>query len=172
MAAKTYIVANGPMPTTAPVTKVTTGTSTKTMLQIAPNIPIRPIVWGVSFDGSALATPGYVELIDTGTVFATVTAYAQADVMKYGDPNAPTNGSGSTGIPLGLGTALSGYTSTSEGTPTATRLADFQQVDPVNQYMQQWPLGREFEVPSGDCLRIRMTFSAAVNAICWVIFEV
>lgn len=172
MAAKTYVVYNGPMCTTAPPAKVTTGTSTKTMLQIAPNVFIRPIAWGVSFDGSAAATPGVVELIDTGTVFGTVTAYAVADVQKYGDANAQANGTGSTGTPLGLGTALSGYTCTSEGSITATRMADLQQIAPTNAYTIQWPLGREFEVPPGDCLRIRMTFGVAVNALCWVVFEV
>jgi hypothetical protein len=173
MAAKTYIVYNGPMATTAPPTKVATGTATKTMLQISPiGMPIRPIAWGVSFDGSAAATPGYCELIDTGTVFGTVTAYAAADIQKYGDPNAPTPTTGASGVPLATGTALSGYTATAEGTATATRMADLQLVAPTNQYLQQWPLGREFEVPVGDCLRIRMTFAATVNALCWVLFEV
>ena len=37
--ANLYQVFNGPMPTTAPVQKVTTGTSTKTMLQIVPAVP-------------------------------------------------------------------------------------------------------------------------------------
>jgi hypothetical protein len=159
------------MCTTAPPSKVATGTSTKTLLQIAPAIPVRPIAWGISFDGSAAATPGVCELIDTGTVFGTVTAYAQADVQKYGDPNAPTNTSGSTGTPLNLGTALSGYTCTSEGSITATRMADLQLIAPTNQYVQQWPLGREFEMPAGDCLRVRVTFGTAVNALAWVIFE-
>lgn len=172
MAAKTYLVYNGPMATTAAPAKVTTGTSIKTMLQITPSaMPIRPIAWGVSFDGSAAATPGVCELIETGTVFATVTAYVAADIQKYGDPNSPTPTTGSTGVPLATGTALSGYTSTSEGSITATRMADLQLVAPTNQYSQQWPLGREFETPVGNCLRVRMTFGAAVNALCWILFE-
>lgn len=172
MAAKTYIVYNGPMATTAAPSKVTTGNAIKTMLQLAPNVPIRPVAWGISFDASAAATPGVCELIDTGTVFATVTAFAPADVQPYGDANAPANTAGSTGTPLKLGTALSGYTSSAEGSTTATRMADLQLIAPTNQYLQQWPLGREFEVPPGDCLRVRVTFGAAVNMLCWVIFEV
>lgn len=170
--AKTYIVYNGPMVTTAAPAKVTTGTAIKTMLQLAPTYPINPVAWGISFDGSAAATPGVCELIATGAVFGTVTAFVAADVQKYGDPNQPANSAGSTGLPLALGTALSGYTCTSEGTPTATRLADVQLIAPTNQYAQQWPLGREFEVGAGECLRMRVTFGTAVNAICWVLFEI
>lgn len=171
--AKTYLVYNGPMCTTSPPSKVTTGTTTKTMLQLAPNMPVKPVAWGVSFDGSAAATPGICELIETGTVFATVTAYAVADIQLYGDPNtANANTSGTSGMPFRLGSALSGYTATAEGSITATRMADIQLVAPTNQYSQQWPLGREFEVASGACLRVRMTFGTAVNALAWVLCEV
>src|ERR1700733_1285074 len=99
-----YQVYNGAMPTTSSAVKVTTGTSIKTMLQIKPAIPIEVIEWGVSFDGSAAATPGICELIDTGTVFATVTAYAVADVYPTNNPFAPANSSGTSGSPLNLGT--------------------------------------------------------------------
>jgi hypothetical protein len=169
LAAKTYIVYNGPMVTTAAPVKVTTGTAIKTMLQIVPAFPIRPVAWGFSLD--SYATAGVVELIDTGTVAATVTAYATADVQPHNDPNAPANTSGTSGVPLNLGTALSGYTSTAEGSTTATRLADVQ-LDPQGPYLQQFPLGREFEVKAGDVLRIRATFATAVNMLCYVIFEV
>lgn len=171
--ANTYIVYNGPMATTAAPSKVATGTAIKTMLQLAPvGFPVKPVAWGISFDGAALATPGTCELIDTGTVFATVTAFATADVQPYGDSNAPANTSGTTGQPLGLGTALSGYTATAEGSITATRMADLQLIDPAMAYSQQWPLGREFQVPAGHSLRVRVTFGTTVNALCWVIFEV
>jgi hypothetical protein len=172
MSAKTYIVYNGPMVTTAAPVKVATGTAIKTMMQLVPAQPIRVTEWGCSFDGSAAATPGVVELIDTGTVAATVTAYAVADVQPHDDPNAPANTSGTSGVPLNLGTALSGYTSTSEGTTTASRLGGFGLIAPTNQYEKQLPLGREFEVPAGHVLRVRMTFGATVNALCYVIFEV
>jgi hypothetical protein len=170
--ANTYAVWNGPMPTTAPVQKVATGTATKTMLQLVPAVPIKVVEWGASFDGSSTATPGYCELIDTQSIAATVTAFAVADVFPYFDPNAPANGSGSTGSPLNLGTALSGYTATAEGTITTTRIGDTQLVAPTNQYLHQWPLGREFGVAAGKVLRVRMTFGATVNALCYVIFEV
>jgi hypothetical protein len=168
----TYLVYNGPMVTTSAPSKVTTGTSAKTMLQIVPAVPVVVVEWGVSFDGDAAATPGVVELLDTYTVAATVTAYATADVQPYHDPNAPANTSGSSGTPLNLGTSLSGYTSTAEGTTTTSRLGGMGLIAPTNQYEKQLPLGREFGIPAGHVLRVRMTFGAAVNALCYVIFEV
>ena len=168
--ANSYIVFNGAMPTTSSAAKVTTGTAIKTMLQVKPAVPIRVIEWGVSFDGSAAATPGICELIDTGTVFATVTAYATADVMPYGNPYAPANTSGTSGTPLNLGTSASGYTASAEGTITATRLGDVQLVAPTNQAWKQFPLDREFGVPAGDSLRIRVNFAAAINCLCYVVF--
>lgn len=172
--AKTYIVINGPMPTTAAPVPITTGTVIKTLLQLKPaaNFPIKVIEWGISFDGFAAAAPGKVELIDTGTVFATVTAFAAADVAPFDDPNAPANTAGTSGVPLNLGTAASGYTASAEGTITATRLGDLQLIAPTGQYVKQFPLGREFAIVPGNCLRVRVTFSAAVNALAYVIFEI
>lgn len=172
--AKTYLVYNGPMVTTAGPTSVTTGTSLKTMLQLKPaaNFPIKVIEWGISFDGSAAATPGKVELIDTGTVFGTVTAHAAADVFPFDDPNAPANTAGSSGVPLNLSTTASGYTCTSEGSVTTTRYGDVQLLPPTAPYVKQFPLGREFGVVPGNCLRVRVTFGTAINAICYVLFEI
>ena len=169
--AMTYAVWNGPMPTTAALSPVTTGTSIKTMLQIVPAVNIKVVEWGVSFDGSAAATPGKCELIETGSIAATVTAYATTDVYVYGNPSDPANTSGSGGSPLNLGTALSGYTGTAEGTITATRIGDYQLVAPTNQWAKQWPLSREFGVAAGKVLRVRMTFGTAINALCYVMFE-
>lgn len=168
----TYTVYNGAMPTTGSSAKVTTGTAVKTMLQLKPAVPIKVVEWGISFDGSAAATPGTCELIDTGTVFATVTAYAAADVFQFFDPGAPANTAGTSGTPLNLGTAASGYTASAEGSVTATRLGDVQLLAPTAPYFKQFPLGREFGVPAGDSLRIRVNFGAAVNALCYVTFEV
>lgn len=166
----TYIVFNGAAPTTSSAAKVTTGTSVKTMLQLKPAVNICVVEWGCSFDGSAAAVPGICELIDTGTVFATVTAYATTDVMQHSNSFAPANTSGTSGTPLNLGTSASGYTSTSEGSITASRLGDVQLVAPTNQNWKQFPLDREFAVPAGDSLRIRVNFAVAVNCLCYVIF--
>lgn len=170
--ANTYVVYNAAMPTTAAIVKVTTGTAIKTMLQIKPAVPIEIVEWGISFDGSALAAPGTVELLTTGSVAATVTASAVADVMEFNDPNAPANTSGSTGTPLNLGTTMTGYTATAEGTITTTNIYDAQLIDPVNQYLKQFPLGLEPKIAAGTILRVRVTFAAAINALCYVVFRV
>ncbi len=178
MAAKTYLVQNSAMQTTAAPVKQPTGTAIRTMMQLAPatGFPIRVIEWGCSFDGSAAAVPGEIELVDTGTVFATglSTAYAVADVMPFSDPNAPANTSGTSGVPLNLGTGLSGFATgaVTEGSTTACRTGDLQLVAPTGQYVKQFPLGREFEVPAGHALRVRMTFAVTINTYIYVIFEI
>lgn len=172
--ANQYIIWNAPMPTTAAVAKVTTGTAIKTMLQIKPaaGFPLAVVEWGISFDGFADAAHGSVELIDTGTVFGTVTASAAADVMPYNDPNAPANTAGTSGIPLNLGTSATGYTCTSEGTITATKVLDAALMSPTEHYVKQFALGCYPKVVPGNGLRVRVTFAAAINALCYVVFEV
>jgi hypothetical protein len=160
----TYIAFNGPAPTTAALTPVTTGTAIKTLLQIATpsTCEMRVIEWGISFDGSAAATPGKVELIDTN-VAATVTAHIAAGVVSHND-------TGTVASRMTLGTSATGYTATAEGTTTASRLLDYQQIAPTGQYVKQYPLGLEPEVAASRFLRVRVTFAAAVNAVCYVIW--
>ena len=163
-----YVINNGPMPTTASFAAVTTGTAIKTMLQLKPFNVCKIIEWGISFDGSAAATPIEVELLDTGTVFATVTATADADVMKVdGAEGAVASVAG-----LTLGTAATGYTSSAEGTITATKLFDTQFIAPTSQYIKQFPLGREPKLIIGNSVRIRVKAGTAVNAICYIVLEI
>lgn len=163
-----YTIFNAPMPTTASVVAVTTGTTIKTLLQIKPFNVCRIVEWGISFDGSAAATPGVVELIDTGTVFATVTASVDADVFKFdGAEGAVASIAG-----LTLGTAATGYTASAEGSITATKIFDGQFIAGTNQYVKQFPLGREPKCIIGNSVRIRVKFGAAVNAICYMVLEI
>ena len=175
MSAKTYIVTNSTATTTAAPVKQPTGTAIRTMLQIAPatGVPIRVIEWGCSFDASAAATPGQVEVFGT-TVAATMsTAFAAGDVMPFGDPNAPANTAGGSGVPLNLSTTTSGFATAAvtEGTVANYRMCDAQLVSPTNQYLKQFPLGREFEMAGGQFLRVRVTFAATVGMYVYVIFE-
>ncbi len=144
-------------------------------LEPATGYIIRPIAWGVSFDASAAATPGQVELIQTDVAATMTTAYAAADIQLYGDANAPANTTASsTSTPLNLTTTASAFSTAAvtEGSTTTTRMADLQMIAPTNQYLQQWPLSREFEVVPQKFLRVRVTFGATVNMYCWIIFEV
>jgi len=163
-----YTIYNGPMPTTASFAAVTTGTAIKTLLQLKPFNVMKIREWGISFDGSAAATPIEVELLDTGTVFGTVTASADADVMKFdGSEGAVASIAG-----LTLGTSATGYTCTAEGSIVATKLFDTQFIAPTNQYVKQFPLGAEPKLIIGDAVRIRVKAGAAVNAICYMVLEI
>ena len=162
-----YKIYNGPMPTTAGQVKVTTGTAIKTMLQLKPFNTCKIIEWGISFDGSAAATPILVELLDTGTVFGTVTASADVDCIKIASvEDAVASIAG-----LTLGTSATGYTCTSEGSITSVRMFDCQLIAPTNQYVIQYPYGREPKLIIGNAARIRVTAGAAVNAICFMTVE-
>src|SRR5580693_6036197 len=164
-----FLLANGAMQTTAAFAKVTTGNVIKTMMQVAFGAtPLgRIIEWGCSFDGSAAATPGVVELIETD-VAATVTAYAAADITAYNADAllltaAQKAAAGTTGI-FQITTGTSGYTATVEGSITAVRnLDDPQLIAPTTQFVKQFPLGREPVIQNGKFARIRVTFGTAVN---------
>lgn len=163
-----YRIYNGAMPTTAKFVAVTTGTNIKTMLQLKPFNQAKIVAWGISFDGSAAATPIAVELLETGTVFGTVTASVDADCVKMGG----TDQAVASVAGLTMGTSATGYTCTSEGTITTTRLFDAQLVAPTNQYIYQFPLGQEPVLVIGNACRIRVHAGAAVNAICWIEVEI
>lgn len=162
-----YRAYNAAAPTTASIVKVTTGTVLKTMLQLSPKagIDLEVIGWGLSFDGSAAATPGTVELVETD-VAATVTALATGDIVKVSNPGGPA---ADTGL-ITLGVANSGFTATAEGAITVTRVLDGQLIAPTNQYIYQWQFGLWPKVQAGKFLRIRVNFAAAVNALCWIDF--
>lgn len=162
-----YLIANGPMPTTAAQAPVTTGTAIKTLLQLKPFNVIDIVEWGVSFDGSAAATPIRCELLDTGTVFGTVTASADVDVAKL----SSVEDAAASVAALTLSTTGTGYTCTSEGSITAVRMFDAQLVAPTNQYVKQFPLGERPKCIIGNAIRIRVTAPAAVLAYAYIVFR-
>jgi hypothetical protein len=146
---------------------VTTGTSIKTLLQIKPFNIVRIVEWGISFDGASAAAGIQCELLDTGTVFATVTASADADISKLdGAEGAVASIAG-----LTLGTSATGYTASAEGSITTTKIFDSQFVQPTGQYIKQFPLGREPKCIIGNAVRIRVKAAAAVNALAYMVFE-
>jgi hypothetical protein len=163
--AKQYLAWNFAAPTTAAPVPVTTGTAIKTLLQIAPpssapTTEIYIIRWGITFDGTAAAAPIKCELIETD-VAATVTAHVAAGIVSTARPNDAAS-------TMTLGTAATGFTASAEGTTTASRLLDFQQVAPNGGYVMQFPLEQEPSVRTGKFLRVRVTAAAAVNASCYV----
>lgn len=166
-----YLIANGPMQTTAAFAVVATGTSIKTLLQVKPSATavMKIVEWGISFDGSSAATPGKIELIETD-VAATVTATVAADITKL-DGEALSGGDPTTNL-IQCGTTSTGYTSSGEGSITAVRNFDIQLVAPTNQYVKQFPLGREPVIQISKFARIRVTFGTTVNAYCYMVVSV
>lgn len=159
-----YKAFNSAMATTAASVKVTTGTAIKTLLQIATPATkqITIVSWGISFDGTAAATPGNCELIETD-VAATVTAHVASGVQPQ-TPGAPAS-------LVTLGTAATGYTGSAEGTTTVSRLLDGQLIAPTSQYIYQWVQDERPIVAVSKFLRVRVTFGAAINALCWVCWD-
>jgi hypothetical protein len=166
-----YLIFNGAAAGAAAPVAVTTGTAIKTLLQVKPSATIsaKIVEWGISFDGSAAATPIKVELVETSGA-ATVTASAAADITKLDAP-ALTGGDPTTNL-IPVGTTSTGYTASGEGTPGTCRIFDVQFIAPTNQYVKQFPLGCEPVIQVSTFARIRVTAAAAVNAYCYMIVEV
>lgn len=160
-----YLFTNGPAPTTAAQAVVTTGTAIKTMLQVKPLVIARIVEWGISFDGSAAATPIKVELMETD-VGASVTLHTEASITKFDDLGALA--ANMFNITAGANT---GYTASSEGSIGTVRPFDIQLIAPTSQYVKQFPLGREPKIAADKWARIRVTAAAAVNAYCYMIVE-
>jgi hypothetical protein len=165
-----YKIYNGPFPTTACQLAVTTGTNIKTMLQVKgiAALQMRVKAWGVSMDGAAAAAGLQWELLETGTVFGTVTASVAADIHGWDGQGLATTST----TYFSVGTAATGYTCTAEGSITATRMFDSQFVQPTGQYAWEFSLGNEPIVSAVSALRIRVKAAAAVNAVCWILIEV
>lgn len=142
--------------------EVATGTSLKTVLQVAtPSTQqIEVVSWGISFDASAAAAPGIVELIDVN-VAASVTTFTPE---VYGYSNEPAS------LCVG-GAALTGYNATAEGTITASRTLDTQEVPPTSGYRWDFPLGDRPVIGVSRFLRIRTLFAVSVNCLPFIIWQ-
>lgn len=170
MATHIYRVANHAMVTTAAPVEVTTGTSIKTMLQLAtPSTrEIEIVSWGFTLDAAPTTTnEGVVELVQTD-VAATVTAHVAAGLQPM-MPNVPAS-------LLTVGTTATGYTATAEGTPTATRSFQTVKVTGASHgfnnttWNYQFLPGERPRIDSSSFLRVRVTFGSAVNMLCHVVY--
>jgi hypothetical protein len=160
-----YKIYNAAMATTAVMTPVATGTSIKTMLQLAAPATrkLTVLAWGWSIDQ---AENGQIELLETGTVAATVTAHVASGVQPL-----------DAGIPaslLTLGTAATGYTASAEGTITASRMFDHVIVEATASGSQQCTDEKVFTpaerpvVSVSSFLRVRAKMNTTTNMLCWV----
>lgn len=166
-----YRIWNGPAPTTAAVQAVTTGTTIKTMLQLAtPATRLGQIVaWGYSCDDPPGADSAF-ELIQADTA-ATVTAHVAAGVQPL-HPGMPAS-------LLTLGVSATGYTSSSETAPTAVKVFDAISVSSVSaeaaaamKYEYFWPDGEGPIVAVSSFVRVRATTpTTAVDMRCWIVLD-
>jgi hypothetical protein len=147
------------------LTRVATGTALKTLLQVGvpANQPINILGWGCSFRGVAAADPpGELYLLDSD-VAATVTSLTP-DLWR---------------IPTGIaskcvgGTAATGINASVEGTITASRIIDPQQVHPQTGYSVWFPFGEQPRVESASArfLRIRANFSVNIDGVPWIVWD-
>jgi len=158
-----YISWNGPAPTTAAQASVAVANGVKTMLQLStPSTrQMQIIAWGYTID-VAPAGIGTVELLQTD-VAATVTAHVGSGLINL-DPNG-------TSSLLTLGTANSGYTASSEGTTTASRVFGTRKI-PVTAGSSDLSFDYEFMpdarpiVAVSKFLRVRTTFTATTPTMC------
>jgi len=162
---------NAAMATTAAQAAVTTGTTIKTMLQIATPATrqITPIAWGFTIDDPPGAD-GVIELIQTD-VAATVTAHIASGVQ----PIVP-------GMPASLvtlGASATGYTATAEGAITTTKILDVislssvsAEAAPFMTYEKEIPEYRMSVIDLSKFLRIRATTpTTAVDMRCWIMWD-
>lgn len=167
-----YKIYNAAMATTAAQASVTTGTTIKTMLQVATpaTIGLRVLAWGFTIDDPPGAD-AVIELLQTD-VAATVTAHAASGVQPM-DPNGPA-------ALFTLSTTGTGFTASAEGSITATRMFDAvalssvsAEAAPFMTYSREFLLdGSEPIVPVSKFLRIRATTpTTAVDMRCWVLVE-
>ena len=170
-----YKIFNGPAPTTAAQAQQATGAAIRTMLQFQPSATIIAKIkeWGWSGDGSVAATPGQVGLIETTVAATGLTAHVAADIVKY-DAAAIAGGNPTTNL-IQVGTGATGYApgaAVTEGTPANVRVLDAQLIAPTSQYVIQFPEGKEPIIQAGNFCRIRCTFGASINAICYILVEI
>jgi hypothetical protein len=157
------------MSTTTAPSPVATGTTIKTMLQLAtPSTrQMQLISWGFSVTGIPGAA-GTIELLQTD-VAATVTAHVASGVQPL-DPNAPPS-------LLTLGSSATGYTASVEGSITSTRQFDAVALPAsgaaiLNEYTYQWMPDERPIVAVSRFLRVRATTpTSGLSLLCWVTWD-
>lgn len=157
MAANMWRVYSAAVPTTAAMVRIATGTAIKTHLQLtapASDHDLTIVRWGVAFE--TIPTVFVVaELIHTTTVAGTgMTAVT------------PSNLRGTT-----ASTATAGFGPTGEGSVVATTRVFDAPILNANFYQNEWSQGREPILEASQVLRVRLTTSVTINALCWIDFE-
>ena len=163
MSGTLYWVQNTALGGAAAPAKVKTGTTIKSMIQMAvpSTVAVRVVEWGCSFDTPATASIVNVEL------FGHLTALTHNTDVTF---TAVEYGSFSAVPSLVVCQVASGGTFT-ETTPTSYRPFDVQTLVPPVSYVKQWPLGREPQSNLSTFVGVRVTASVTCNMYAYVIWE-
>lgn len=148
------------------VTEPSTLTGLATMLQVATPATraISILGWGISFKGVVAADiPGLVYLMDSDVGMSAATSLTPD---TFGNPAAPASlcvgGTGATAVSDGAVT---------EGTITASRLLDAQEVHPQSGYSVWFPADSRPRVAISRFLRLRTNFAVAISCLPWVVWD-
>lgn len=150
-------------------TGVTAGTSYATGAKVAiqattpSTLELIIVEYGISFNGSAAATPATVTLALAGTATTMSSAHSTSTVVPIG-ASSKTSG-------LTMGTGSTGYGNAAIATNTTSKMYDLQFVAQTAQYVKQWPLGREPRLPVSSILQLRVNTSATVLGLAYLIVE-
>jgi hypothetical protein len=163
MSGTLYWVQNTALGGAAAPAKVATGTTIKSMIQIAvpSTVAVRIVEWGCSFDTPASASIINVELFGTTTALThnTDVTFTAAEYASF------------SGVPsLTTCQVASGGTFT-ETTPAGYRPLDVQTIVPPAVYVKQWPLGREPQSNLSTWVRVRVTASVTCNMYSYILWE-
>ena len=167
-----FIGFNSALSTTTAIDAGTSyATGAKVALQL--NVPdqghIKLIEWGVSFNGSAAATPALLEVATTDTATTGLTTHSTTIIkcLDFPGTSAPLSR-------LTMGTSATGFGAVAITSNTTLRPIDRQYVAPTNQYVKMWPLGREpiiGTVAAESFLQFRINTAATVTAILYAVWE-
>jgi hypothetical protein len=166
-----YKTWSAPMPTTAALAQLNSGTAILTALQVATPATrqLQIISWGYTLDDPPGAD-AEIELIETD-VAATVTAHVASGVMPLV--------SGQPASLVTLGVAATGYNATAEGAITAVRVFDAISFSSTSAetaaamaYTYQFMPDERPVIAASKFLRVRITTpTSALHMRCWVCWD-
>jgi hypothetical protein len=118
---------------------------------------------GISFSGTTAAAPSVVTLAAASAAATGLTAHSTSSVLQVGSTTKTST--------LQMGTALSGYGAVGIVTNTTNRQYWGALVGTMTQYEKQYPLGRDYFMPNGSFLQLRVNTAATLTAIAYVVYE-